>query len=60
MTRPKAIEVCRALTHIEDMENFIDEVQKIFAVIELGDFEKELENFLEEELSRRNEVLKNL
>ena len=60
MTRELAVKVANALADIEDFELFIEEIEKICADFELVDFEPKLNNFLNEELKRRKEILEKL
>lgn len=60
MTKEMALRATQALTNIEDFELFIEEIEKVLEDFALGNFETKLKVFLEEELHRRNEILKNL
>ena len=60
MTRELAVKVANALADIEDFELFIEEIEKVCADFELVDFEPKLNNFLNEELKRRKEILEKL
>ena len=60
MTRELAIKVANTLADIEDFELFIEEIEKICADFELVDFEPKLNNFLNEELKRRKDILEKL
>ena len=60
MTRELAVKVANALADIEDFELFIEEIEKICADFELVDFEPKLNNFLNEELKRRTDILEKL
>lgn len=60
MTRELAIKVANTLADIEDFELFIEEIEKICADFELVDFEPKLNNFLNEELKRRTDILEKL
>lgn len=60
MTKEMALRATQTLTNIEDFELFIEEIEKVLEDFALGNFETKLKLFLEEELRRRNEVLKNL
>ena len=60
MTRELAIKVANTLADIEDFELFIEEIEKICADFELVDFEPKLNNFLNEELKRKTDILEKL
>lgn len=60
MTKEMALRATQALTNIEDFELFIEEIEKVLEDFALGNFETKLKVFLEEELRRRNEILKKL
>lgn len=60
MTRELAVKVANALADIEDFELFIEEIEKVCADFELVDFEPKLNNFLNEELKRRTDILEKL
>ena len=60
MTRELAIKVANTLADIEDFELFIEEIEKVCADFELVDFEPKLNNFLNEELKRRTDILEKL
>ena len=60
MARELAVKVANALADIEDFELFIEEIEKVCADFELVDFEPKLNNFLNEELKRRTDILEKL
>lgn len=60
MTRELAIKATLALQKIDDFHMFIDKIDMVINDYEVNDFRDKLMSFLNEELKRREEVLKNL
>ena len=60
MTREEAIKASLALQKVDDFRMFIDEIDVLIDECEVGDFRNQLMSFLDKELERREEILKNL
>lgn len=60
MTKELALKATKALIDIEDFELFIEEIEKVCNEFELVDFEPKLIRFLDEELTRRKDILEKL
>lgn len=60
MTREEAIKASLALQKVDDFRMFIDEIDALIDECEVGDFRNQLMSFLDEELERREEILKDL
>ena len=60
MTRELAIKASLALQSVDDFRMFIDEVDALIDECEVTDFRGKLMSFLDEELERREEILKSL
>lgn len=60
MTREQAVKASLALQKVDDFRVFIDEVDALIDECEVGDFRNKLMSFLDEELERREEILRNL
>ena len=60
MTREQAVAASLALQKVDDFRMFIDKVDLLINDYEVDDFRYKLMSLLDEELERREEVLKNL
>lgn len=60
MTREQAITASLALQSVDDFRMFIDEIDVLIDECEVHDFRSKLMSFLDEELERREEILRNL
>lgn len=60
MTRELAVKATLALQDIDDFRMFIDKIDIVINDYEVNNFRDELMSFLDKELKRREEVLKNL
>lgn len=60
MTRELAVKATLALQKVDDFRMFIDEIDVLIGECEVGDFRNKLMSFLDEELERREEILRNL
>lgn len=60
MTREQAVKASLALQKVDDFRMFIDEVDTLIGECEVNDFRNKLMSFLDEELERREEILRNL
>lgn len=60
MTREQAITASLALQKVDDFRMFIDEIDVLIDECEVHDFRSKLMSFLDEELERREEILRNL
>lgn len=60
MTREQAITANLALQKVDDFRIFIDEIDVLIDECEVHDFRSKLMSFLDEELERREEILRNL
>lgn len=60
MTREQAVKASLALQKVDDFRVFIDEIDVLINECEVEDFRNKLMSFLDEELKRREEILKNL
>lgn len=60
MTREQASKASLALQKIDDFRVFIDEIDILITECEVNDFRSKLVSFLDEELERREEILRNL
>lgn len=60
MTREQAVKASLALQKVDDFRVFIDEVDALIGECEINDFRNKLMSFLDEELERREEILRNL
>ena len=60
MTREQAAKASLALQKVDDFRVFIDEIDVLIAECEVNDFRNKLMSFLDEELERREEILRNL
>ena len=60
MTREQAITASLALQKVDDFRMFIDEIGVLIDECEVHDFRSKLMSFLDEELERREEILRNL
>ena len=60
MTREQAVKASLALQKVDDFRMFIDEIDVLINECEVEDFRNKLMSFLDEELERREEILKNL
>ena len=60
MTREQAITASLALQKVDDFRVFIDEVDTLIDECEVNDFRNKLMSLLDEELKRREEILRKL
>ena len=60
MTREQAVKASLALQKVDDFRVFIDEIDNLIGECEVHDFRSKLMSFLDEELERREEILRNL
>ena len=60
MTRDTAIKASLALQKVDDFRAFMDEVEALIDECEVMDFRNQLMSFLELELERREEILRDL
>jgi hypothetical protein len=60
MTREQATKASLALKKVDDFRMFIDEIDILIDECDVHDFRSKLMSFLDEELERREEVLRNL
>lgn len=60
MTREQAVKASLALQKVDDFRMFIDEIDVLIDECEVNDFRDKLMSFLDEELERREEILRNL
>lgn len=60
MTREQAIKASLALQKVDDFRMFIDKIDVLINDYEVNDFRYKLMSLLDEELERREEILKNL
>lgn len=60
MTREQATKASLALKKVDDFRMFIDEIDILIDECDVHDFRNKLMSFLDEELERREEVLRNL
>ncbi len=60
MTREQAAKASLALQRVDDFRMFIDEIDVLIEECEVSDFRNKLMSFLDEELERREEILRKL
>ena len=60
MTRELAVKATLALQSVDDFRMFIDKIDMVINDYEVNDFRDKLMDFLDKELERREEILKNL
>ena len=60
MTRELAVKATLALQNVDDFRMFIDKIDMVINDYEVNDFRDELMSFLDKELERREEILRNL
>lgn len=60
MTRELAVKATLALQNVDDFRMFIDKIDMVINDYEVNDFRDKLMSFLDEELERREEILRNL
>lgn len=60
MTREQAVKASLALQKVDDFRMFIDEIDVLIGECEVEDFRNKLMDFLDKELERREEILRNL
>lgn len=60
MTRELAVKATLALQKVDDFRMFIDKIDMVINDYEVNDFRDELMSFLDKELERREEILRNL